>query len=102
MVANAGMPQLFALAREYCVRPMFNALMRAQSSLAWVLGPPVAFGVTAAAGFTTMYPASTGIFTVTKRNFIRQLKQKTIFREGGFDRASHGRTKTLKSKHSKA
>ncbi|UIA89509.1 hypothetical protein LU631_10180 [Erwinia tracheiphila] len=36
-VANAGIPQLFALAGEYCEKPIFNALMRTQLSLAWVL-----------------------------------------------------------------
>ena len=38
-------PQLFALAREYCDRQgktgvMFTTAMRAQFSLAWVVGPP--------------------------------------------------------------
>ena len=63
-VANAAMPQLFALAREYSEKPMFNALMRAQLSLAWVIGPPLAFTATAAAGFTTMYVLTAMIFLI--------------------------------------
>lgn len=61
-VANAATPQLFALAREYSEKPMFNALMRAQLSLAWVTGPPLAFTVTAMAGFKAMYFLTAVIF----------------------------------------
>ncbi len=47
-IANAAMPQLFALAREYADSSarevvMFSSIMRAQLSLAWVIGPPLAF-----------------------------------------------------------
>ena len=47
-LANTAMPQLFALAREYADSSarevvMFSSVMRAQLSLAWVIGPPLAF-----------------------------------------------------------
>lgn len=43
-VANTAMPQIFALAREYADSEarevvMFSSVMRAQLSLAWVIGP---------------------------------------------------------------
>lgn len=63
-VANSAMPQLFALAREYSEKPIFNALLRAQLSLAWVAGPPLAFIVIASAGFTTLYLLTAGIFLI--------------------------------------
>jgi len=61
-VANTATPQLFALAREYNASPTFNALMRAQLSLAWIIGPPLAFNITAAAGFKMMYLLSAAVF----------------------------------------
>ncbi|WP_380177433.1 sugar efflux transporter [Kalamiella sp. sgz302252] len=64
-VANAATPQLFALAREHDKKPMFNALMRAQLSLAWVVGPPLAFSLTATVGFTRLYLLTAAIFTAT-------------------------------------
>ena len=48
-LANTAMPQLFALAREYADSSarevvMFSSVMRAQLSLAWVIGPPLYAG----------------------------------------------------------
>ena len=53
-------PQLFALAREYCDRQgkpgvMFTTTMRAQYSLAWVAGPPLAFAVSFQYGFGALF-----------------------------------------------
>jgi MFS transporter, SET family, sugar efflux transporter len=53
-------PQVFALAREHTDRlareaGMFNAILRAQISLAWVIGPPIAFALAIGYGFATMY-----------------------------------------------
>ena len=55
-IANAAMPQLFALAREYADSSarevvMFSSVMRAQLSLAWVIGPPLAFMLALNYGF---------------------------------------------------
>ncbi|HCB1497396.1 SET family sugar efflux transporter-like MFS transporter [Klebsiella oxytoca] len=69
-VANAAMPQLFALAREYADSSarevvMFSSIMRAQLSLAWVIGPPLAFMLALNYGFTTMFTIAAGIFVIS-------------------------------------
>ncbi|WP_028536653.1 MFS transporter [Paludibacterium yongneupense] len=56
-------PQVFALAREhadYTAREatMFNSIMRAQISLAWVIGPPLAFALVIGFGYTATYLAA--------------------------------------------
>ncbi|TDN60516.1 sugar efflux transporter SetB [Scandinavium goeteborgense] len=53
-------PQMFALAREHADKTgreavMFSSILRAQVSLAWVIGPPVAYALAMGFGFTTMY-----------------------------------------------
>lgn len=69
-IANTAMPQVFALAREYADRSarevvMFSSVMRAQLSLAWVIGPPLAFTLALNYGFTTMFLIAVGIFAVS-------------------------------------
>lgn len=69
-LANTAMPQLFALAREYADSSarevvMFSSVMRAQLSLAWVIGPPLAFMLALNYGFTTMFTIAAGIFVVS-------------------------------------
>ncbi|EFH0393641.1 sugar efflux transporter SetA [Escherichia coli] len=69
-LANAAMPQLFALAREYADNSarevvMFSSVMRAQLSLAWVIGPPLAFMLALNYGFTVMFSIAAGIFTLS-------------------------------------
>ncbi|EEY3892115.1 sugar efflux transporter SetA [Escherichia coli] len=69
-LANTAMPQLFALAREYADNSarevvMFSSVMRAQLSLAWVIGPPLAFMLALNYGFTVMFSIATGIFTLS-------------------------------------
>ena len=69
-LANTAMPQLFALAREYADNSarevvMFSSVMRAQLSLAWVIGPPLAFMLTLNYGFTVMFSIAAGIFTLS-------------------------------------
>lgn len=69
-VANAAMPQLFALAREYADSSarevvMFSSIMRAQISVAWVIGPPMAFMLALNYGFTAMYSIAAGIFVIS-------------------------------------
>ena len=64
------MPQLFALAREYADSSarevvMFSSVMRAQLSLAWVIGPPLAFMLALNYGFTTMFSIAAGIFAIS-------------------------------------
>ena len=53
-------PQLFALAREHADHTgreavMFSSVLRAQVSLAWVIGPPLAYALAMGFGFTVMY-----------------------------------------------
>lgn len=69
-LANTAMPQLFALAREYADNSarevvMFSSVMRAQLSLAWVIGPPLAFMLALNYGFTTMFSIAAGIFAIS-------------------------------------
>lgn len=69
-LANTAMPQLFALSREYADNSarevvMFSSVMRAQLSLAWVIGPPLAFMLALNYGFTVMFSIAAGIFTLS-------------------------------------
>ncbi|MDF7680724.1 sugar efflux transporter SetB [Enterobacteriaceae bacterium ESL0689] len=53
-------PQMFALAREYADKTgreavMFSSILRAQVSLSWVIGPPLAYALAMGFGFTVMY-----------------------------------------------
>ena len=69
-LANTAMPQLFAMAREYADNSarevvMFSSVMRAQLSLAWVIGPPLAFMLALNYGFTVMFSIAAGIFTLS-------------------------------------
>lgn len=68
-LANSTQPQLFALAREYTDRSardavMFSSIMRAQMSLAWVIGPPLSFLLANNYGFTFMYLSGATVFAV--------------------------------------
>ncbi|POT56237.1 MFS transporter [Citrobacter amalonaticus] len=69
-LANTAMPQLFALAREYADNSarevvMFSSVMRAQLSLAWVIGPPLAFMLALNYGFTVMFSIAAAIFAIS-------------------------------------
>ncbi|CAI1556225.1 Sugar efflux transporter B [Serratia plymuthica] len=60
-------PQMFALAREHADRTgreavMFSSILRAQVSLAWVIGPPIAFALALGFGFKVMYLAAAAAF----------------------------------------
>jgi SET family sugar efflux transporter-like MFS transporter len=69
-VANTAMPQIFALAREYADNSarevvMFSSVMRAQLSLAWVIGPPLSFMLALTYGFTVMFISAATIFVIS-------------------------------------
>jgi SET family sugar efflux transporter-like MFS transporter len=69
-IANTAMPQIFALAREYADSSarevvMFSSVMRAQLSLAWVIGPPLSFMLALNYGFTWMFMIAAVIFAVS-------------------------------------
>ncbi len=60
---------MFALAREHADRTgreavMFSSILRAQVSLAWVIGPPLAYALAMGFGFTAMYPGAAAAFIV--------------------------------------
>lgn len=60
-------PQMFALAREHAEHTgreavMFSSILRAQISLAWVIGPPIAFALALGFGFKVMYLAAAATF----------------------------------------
>lgn len=68
-IANTAMPQIFALAREYADNEarevvMFSSVMRAQLSLAWVIGPPLSFALALNYGFTIMFLIAAATFVV--------------------------------------
>ncbi|MFG1173779.1 MFS transporter [Erwiniaceae bacterium CAU 1747] len=68
-IASVAMPQIFALAREYADSSareavMFSSVMRAQMSLAWVIGPPLSFSLVLNFGFTTMFIIAALLFVV--------------------------------------
>ena len=62
-------PQMFALAREHADKTgreavMFSSIMRAQVSLAWVIGPPLAYALAMGFSFTVMYLSAAVAFVV--------------------------------------
>ncbi|EHI1090009.1 sugar efflux transporter SetB [Escherichia coli] len=62
-------PQMFALAREHADKTgreavMFSSFLRAQVSLAWVIGPPLAYALAMGFSFTVMYLSATVAFIV--------------------------------------
>lgn len=62
-------PQMFALAREHADKTgreavMFSSFLRAQVSLAWVIGPPLAYALAMGFSFTVMYLRAAVAFIV--------------------------------------
>ncbi|ERK12401.1 putative transport protein [Pantoea sp. AS-PWVM4] len=69
-LASVAVPQIFALAREYADRSarevvMFSSVMRAQLSLAWVIGPPLSFALALNYGFVTLFCVAAVIFLLS-------------------------------------
>lgn len=69
-LGSSATSQLFALAREYSDSQqrdstMFNSVMRAQLSLAWIVGPPMAYFLSEQYGFTFMYVATATILAMS-------------------------------------
>lgn len=66
-LSSAAMPQIFAASREYTDQTggnivVFNGILRAQLSLAWVIGPPLSFALAVKYGFTLMYISAASMF----------------------------------------
>ncbi|EEW7292583.1 TPA: sugar efflux transporter SetB [Escherichia coli] len=62
-------PQMFALAREHADKTgreavMFSSFLRTQVSLAWVIGPPLAYALAMGFNFTVMYLSAAVAFIV--------------------------------------
>ncbi|WPU24549.1 sugar efflux transporter SetB [Cedecea neteri] len=62
-------PQMFALAREHADSTgreavMFSSILRAQVSLAWVIGPPIAYALAMGFGFKMMYLSAAFAFVI--------------------------------------
>ncbi|HCJ5613310.1 TPA: sugar efflux transporter SetB [Escherichia coli] len=62
-------PQMFALAREHADKTgreavMFSSFLRARVSLAWVIGPPLAYALAMGFSFTVMYLSAAVAFIV--------------------------------------
>ncbi|MBC0093978.1 sugar efflux transporter SetB [Escherichia coli] len=62
-------PQMFALAREHADKTgreavMFSSFLRAQVSLAWAIGPPLAYALAMGFSFTVMYLSAAVAFIV--------------------------------------
>lgn len=62
-------PQMFALAREHADSTgreavMFSSILRAQVSLAWVIGPPIAYALAMGFGFKVMYLSAAFAFMI--------------------------------------
>ncbi|EPS8080312.1 sugar efflux transporter SetB [Escherichia coli] len=62
-------PQMFALAREHADKTgpeavMFSSFLRAQVSLAWVIGPPLAYALAMGFSLTVMYLSAAVAFIV--------------------------------------
>ena len=62
-------PQMFALAREHADKTgreavMFSSFLRAQVSLAWVIGPPLAYALAMGFSFTVKYLSAAVAFIV--------------------------------------
>ncbi|MDA3978873.1 sugar efflux transporter [Gallibacterium sp. AGMB14963] len=69
-LGSASNPQIFAFAREYANRKqrqtvMFMSIMRAQISLAWIIGPPLAFWLAINKGFTFLFLIGAATFLLS-------------------------------------
>ncbi|MEK0002369.1 sugar efflux transporter [Escherichia albertii] len=67
--ASTANPQMFALAREHAdmngrETVMFSTFLRAQISLAWVIGPPLAYELAMGFSFKVMYLTATIAFVL--------------------------------------
>ena len=61
---SATIPQLFALAKLTYCDAQFSAILRAQFSFAWVVGPPLAYWLIKQSGFSTLYTVITAVIFI--------------------------------------
>ena len=83
---NAAVPLLLSLGRSFSLQKSlhigrFNASLRAQISIAWILGAPLAFWVIGHFGFKTAFMASTltcMVWLVSGKWFIPSIQTETL------------------------
>ncbi|MCC3703214.1 sugar efflux transporter [Rouxiella badensis] len=96
-------PQMFALAREHADKTgreavMFSSILRAQVSLAWVVGPPLAFALALGFGFTFMYCAAAVAFIlcgIMVRAFLPSMPKAMLTTAGPLEAPRNNRRDTL-------
>lgn len=96
-------PQMFALAREHADRTgreavMFSSILRAQVSLAWVIGPPLAYALAMGFSFTVMYLSAAVAFVVCGAMvwfFLPSMRKETALAIGTLEAPRRNRRDTL-------
>jgi SET family sugar efflux transporter-like MFS transporter len=64
-LSSSAQPQLFALSREQVTgdqAPLFQSVMRAQISVSWIIGPPLAYVAFERWGFTSLMGATASLY----------------------------------------
>lgn len=87
-LCSAMTPQLFALSREYTDSQnkqavTFSTVMRAQFSLAWVFGPPLAFFILARFSYTKLFCGVAVLYVVCVGIIMRFLPNIQRHTQGG-------------------
>ncbi|HGY8186094.1 TPA: sugar efflux transporter SetB [Escherichia coli] len=96
-------PQMFALAREHADKTgreavMFSSFLRAQVSLAWVIGPPLAYALAMGFSFTVMYLSAAVAFIVCGvmvRLFLPSMQKELPLATGTVEAPRRNRRDTL-------
>ncbi|EFT2910334.1 sugar efflux transporter SetB [Escherichia coli] len=96
-------PQMFALAREHADKTgreavMFSSFLRAQVSLAWVIGPPLAYALAMGFSFTVMYLSAAVAFIVCGvmvRLFLPSMQKELPLATGTIEAPRRNRRDTL-------
>lgn len=96
-------PQMFALAREHADKTgreavMFSSFLRAQVSLAWVIGPPLAYALAMGFSFTVMYLSAAVAFIVCGVMvwlFLPSMQKELLLATGTVEAPRRNRRDTL-------
>lgn len=96
-------PQMFALAREHADKTgreavMFSSFLRAQVSLAWVIGPPLAYALAMGFSFTVMYLSAAVAFIVcgvVVWLFLPSMQKELLLATGTIEAPRRNRRDTL-------
>ncbi len=94
---------MFALAREHADKTgreavMFSSFLRAQVSLAWVIGPPLAYALAMGFSFTVMYPERSGSVYCLRRYawlFLPSMQKELPLATGTVEAPRRNRRDTL-------